>query len=284
MIRFWIVSKPREGDSKENFDYQWGCVHVALMLTTRSVMRGFHRYVQHRVPDGIEHHTFPYAFSSRNWYSCSDHVLDNIQALTEGIFGDEEYPRRMQPHKFGADDFVLELTSGGDLIASAPGFARGRGGVKLLNFIKRSDAVSQQDFELWWRHTYAPCVANAVAAGLVLAYSQSTQLPLEASSFGGTLFERGGVQTYAGIEELWFSDMPSISTFTECLDGYIRSADVEQHIDSAGSFSMPTVERVVFDQSDKRYRPAILDPATIESSAHDQERKWGEWNKVFPVS
>ena len=40
------------------------------------------------------------------WDNMADHVVDDYEAI--GLpFKDEDYPNRMQPHKFGDDAFVV---------------------------------------------------------------------------------------------------------------------------------------------------------------------------------
>lgn len=284
MIRFWIASKPMAGDTRENFDYQWGYVHVALMITTPAVMRGCLSYVQHRVPDGVAPDTTFFAPSPSGWYSCADHWVEDFETLKREMFHPVDYVRRMQPHRFGSHEFTLELTDGGKLQHEEPGALRGRGGVKLLNFYRRRPGVEQAAFERWWRGEHARAVVKQAAKGALLRrYVQSAQQPLDAALFKGTLFEKGKVHTYGGIEEMWFDDLASLARLRQDSSVYGPiAAGMQDMVDVEASFSMAVVERVVWDFTREGPRAAVLDPKSFEASILPQEADWGQWNAIRP--
>ncbi len=279
MIRFWLASKPAPGDSLDNFDYQWGVVHVALMLTTRSVMSNFRRYVQHRVPPALDVQPSQYARSERAWYSISDHIVDGVDNITH-IFREGEYSRRMQPHKFGSTEFAIELTDLGETMFERDVAPPGTGQVKLVNFIRKAEGVGHDEFVAWWHEKYAAeTVGYAERSGMIQRYIQSSQLPLDAQVFQGTLFEAGGVQTYSGIEEIYFDSVEAYQRYAQenRPEGGNRDVDL---IDTVRSFSMPTVERVVFDFLSDGPAPSVVDPSSLEYRVSTHEPWPGRWNEV----
>ena len=284
MMKFWLASRPPEGMDRAQFDFEWSYIHVALMLTTPSVMRGFQRYAQQRTAEGSTETDLPYGRSPEDWYCISDHWLHSLEDLT-AMFQGDDYPRRMHPHNFGDSAFVIELTTGA-LLYDQPTPFTGRGGVKLVSFLARSPEFSQEDFATTWRESYGPEVVKAASNdGHIKRYMQNPQLPLDASVFKGTLFEAGGVQTYAGIEELWFEDLAGLEAHVSGA-GIDLGTQAKAFIDTERSFSMAVVERVVFDYTanPSSARPAIENPDSVEAQVLRQERAWGEWNKIQPVA
>lgn len=283
-MKFWLASKPMDGQTREEFDFEWSYIHVALMLTTPVVMRSFQRYTQHRVPAGVTDDLLPYGRHPNDWYCISDHWLDSFDDLI-AIFTGEEYPRRMSHHKFGNDQFTIELT-GGEVLFDQPVPFTGRGGVKLVNFLSRSASVDQPAFAARWKAEYAPFVLELARAGHLKRYVQSPQLPLDPALFAGSLFEAGKVQTYAGIEELWFENLDALGAFVkEQHASAEQTAACRDLIDASASFSMVVVERVVWDFTgdSPSPRPAIENPASIEGAVLKQEKPWGEWGTIDPV-
>lgn len=285
MIKFWLASRPPAGGTRERFDYEWGVMHTSLMATTPSVMRTFQRYAQHRVADGATDDMLLLGASSENWYIISDHWLENLDGLVQDIFAGEDYPRRMGPHKFGDSAFVIELTSGEVLHDQAVPFT-GRGGVKVVHFLRRRPDVDPAEFTRRWREEHAPLLLQATTAerDLVRRYVQNPQLPLDPAVFTGTLFEMGGVGTYAGIEEIWFDDLDSLATLRrdEQLHKVLRDS-LASLADIENSFAMPVVERVAWDLTvPGTPRPAILDPDSFESRLLATERSAHAWAAVEP--
>ncbi|MFC8178881.1 EthD domain-containing protein [Rhodococcus sp. NPDC057297] len=281
MIKFWLAARPRLGMTSEQFDYEWGVIHPSLMVTTPVVMEKFKRYIQHRVIENTTADMSIYRISPDR-EALSDHWVDSIESLTE-IFAGEDYPRRMFGHAFGDTTFVIELTSG-EILHDQPDPFTGRGGVKLVNFVYKRDEVSQEDFVRFWRDDYASKLLTATTKDrdLVRRYVQNPQLPLDASLFAGSLFEAGGVQTYAGIEELWFDDLDSLATLSR--DDSLREEVLgygEGYIDRDKSFAMVVTERVVWDQTlPGAPVPSILDPASFESRLVAAEPPNDQWRTV----
>ncbi|SDW89233.1 EthD domain-containing protein [Arthrobacter sp. cf158] len=280
MINFWLASRPKPGADRDMFDFEWGVIHVALMLTTPSVMAGFTKYSQHRAVDDVPDSCFPYGRHEKGWYSIANHVMPDVHAL-EAIFGGEDYPRRMQPHSFGDKEFVIELTSVVSDQSFGPGMKPGHG-VKVVNFVAPAEGIDRDTFERVGRGEYSARIAELAGEGEDLRrYVQNTQLPLDAAMFKGTLFEAGGVQTYSGIEELWFPDREAARRFRERRESDQKCRELESSIIDAGrSFSMTVVERVVWDYTDPDAlpRPAVETPGSVEAGTLATERNWGQWN------
>ncbi len=280
-MKFTLVSRPKPDASRDYFDYEWGLIHTGLMATTPSVMKNFQRYIQHRAVDGITNDQVPYPLSTQGWYNMADHWVENLEALTEGIFGGGEYTRRMQPHSFGDKAFVIELTDG-VVLFDDPARVNGEG-VKLVNFLKRSEGIDAAEFYQKWQGQYAQTLLAQMTGDrpLVRRYVQNKQLPLDPAVFKGTLFEMGGVGTYAGFEELWFDDLESLTAFTQDPEFRGLAALKDEFVDSENSFSLVLVERVVWDFTiPGAPRPAVLDPNSFEAQMIASERAWGEWNTI----
>ncbi|MBZ3900390.1 EthD domain-containing protein [Streptomyces griseiscabiei] len=286
MIKFWLASRPPVGGERERFDYEWGVMHPSLMAMTPSVMRAFQRYAQHRVAVGATDDMLLLGASDENWYSISDHWLENLDELVDDIFAGADYPRRMGPHRFGDSAFVIELTAGEVLHDQAVPFT-GRGGVKVVHFLRRREDVDRAEFARRWCEEHAPLLLQATTADrdLVRRYVQNPQLPLDPAVFTGTLFEMGGVGTYAGIEEIWFDDLDSLAALRrdDRLHKVLRDS-LASFVDIENSFAMPVVERVAWDFTvPGAPRPAILDPDSFESRLLATERLAHEWAVVEPT-
>nr|AIU93539.1 hypothetical protein LRS1606.105 [Rhodococcus sp. NS1] len=282
MITFWLFSRPRPDMSQEQFDYEWGVIHTSLMVTTPSVMRNFKRYIQHRrIAQAPREVATLVPSSPEDWYSASAHDLEDFTQLRDDIFGGPEYPRRMFGHKFGDTAFVIELTSP-DVVHEESAFERSKGGVKLINVLKRKEGITQEQFTRAWREGYADRFLEAASnSGVVVQrYVQNTQLPLEAETFAGTLFEAGGVQNYAGIEEIWVDDLDSLQALGTDLCRSALNAALGEFVDIAASFSLVAVERVVWDQTLGSPKPSILDPNSFEARMVAAERPNNAWNTI----
>jgi hypothetical protein len=290
MIKFWIVNRPKPGQSLEQFDYEWGVVHTALMLSNRTSLEAFQRYAQHRTmpTSAITDAELLFPRSEHEWCAASDHWLTSVDDFELAL--SPEYKRRMQPHSFGDSAFVLELTSG-EVRFEHEACAAGQGGVKLLHFLHKRDDVTQAEFVERWQGEYADSLLDAAAhrRALVRRYVQNPQLPLDRDRFAGTLFELGGCQTYSGIEELWFDSVDDACTFAadESVRATVARAE-RAFLDVDRSFGLPVVERVAFDRSyEGAPQPAIFDDDSFEARFVATERGWGEWRtpleRVLPA-
>lgn len=284
-MKFILTANPREDLPLDRFDYEWSVIHPTLMVTTPSVMAGFQRYAQHRTAAGATDAHYQYGRHEHDWYALSDHWLADLDALL-AIFQGKDYPRRMSGHAFGGTDFVIELMEG-EVLHDQPEPFTGRGGVKLMNFAARHADLDQKAFETRWRDDYAKQVLAHADDASLMRYVQNVQLPLDASMFEGSLFEAGGVQTYAGLEELWFKDLDALEAWckmTRSNDALIGATD--GLIDADRSFSMVVVERVVWDYTSDNPspRPAAEDPNSLEAQLVRNELPPGRWNQVRPPS
>jgi EthD domain len=286
MIKFWVTTRPLAGVAREEFDYHWGVVHTSLMVTTPSVLNGnFRRYTQHRsVIDAITDDMLMYKRSAERWYSCADHLCANHDELIESVVAGD-VKRRVFNFRFSDKAMVVELTDTACLFDSAP-TRLDAGGVKLINHIKRAENVSQSQFTSWWRSEYAPLlerVAGASRGGPVHRYDQNASVSVNPEFFSGSLFELGNAGTYAGIEELWFDDLASLCLMRtdESVCAALKSSATGM-IDAEASFSMPVVERVVFDFTGEfaDHAPAVRDPQSVERRMYRSERAPGSWNAI----
>jgi len=288
MLRFVLTSRePQDkpqSEARARFIYEWRYIHIGLMLTTPTVMRSFQRYVQHIEPDGATDGMFPYGRHEKHWYNMADHMLESVDGMF-AIFKGEDYPRRMFPHRFGDHNFAIELIDEGTVLFDQQIPFTGRGGVKLVNWLRRADGLEQDEFVLQLNQRAEELVQLAKSGGRVKRGVHSHQLPLDASLFKGSLFEMGGVQTYAAIEELWFESLDDLREFTNDADTRDLFKRREDIVDAAGSFSLVMNERVVWDYS-LTPQAAVLNENSLEAVIARQELAWldnGGWTGVPPV-
>jgi hypothetical protein len=277
MMKFILAARRKPQDTQERYFYEWGIIHVALMVTTPSVMRSFKRYAQHYSVQGVSSESLIYPLSPMAWDNMADHWVEDVESLVLP-FKSADYCERMQPHSFGDSHFALELTSTHP-VYEVPGFKYG--GIKLIHFLKRRAEVSQEEFVDRWRTEYAPVVLKQMQRlGVLRKYQHNPQLTLDGSIFKGTLFERGGVGLYAGIEEIWLNSLNDLAVLRNDAEAYsqIRSA-ASKIVGDEGTFSMVTTERVIYDYSvpgKESPLPAVLRSGTLEGLIDAQGYK--SWN------
>ena len=277
MLKFILAARRKPQDTQERYFYEWGIIHVALMVTTPSVMRSFKRYAQHYSVQGVVSDSLIYPLSPMAWDNMADHWVEDLESLVLP-FKSADYCERMQPHSFGDSHFALELTSTHP-IYEAPDFKFG--GVKLVHFLKRRPEVSQQEFVKRWRAEYAPVVVKQMRrVGVLRKYQHNPQLTLNPEIFKGTLFERGGVGLYGGIEEIWLNSLHDLAVLCNDAEAYpeIRSA-ASKFVADEGTFSMVTTERVIYDYSvpgKESPLPAVLRSGSLEALIDAQGYK--SWN------
>jgi EthD domain len=274
VIKFMLVSRRRPGDTQEKYFYEWGVIHVALMITTPSVMRTFRRYAQHFSVNGVDGERLLYPLSDMAWDNFADHWLDKPEDNLVPFLSDD-YMQRMHPHNFGDSNFIIEYARE-TFRDEEPGFEPG--GVKLVHVVRSRPGLPADQFAVAWReqHAAALLAAGATRPGRLV---QNLHAEVDREDFAGTLFESAGVGGYAGIEELWFDDLESLLRFTE--DEAVRAAVFgdASPVDPGGSFSLATTERVVYDYTrgaKSSPRPAVLDPASLEAVIDAQ--KYAGWN------
>jgi len=274
VIKFMLVSRRKPGDTQERYFYEWGIIHVALMITTPSVMRTFRRYAQHFTVNGIDGGRLLYSLSDMAWDNFADHWLDRPEDNL-APFESDDYMQRMHPHNFGDSNFVIEYARE-TFRDEQPGLEPG--GVKLVHFVRSRPDLAASEFAVAWReqHAAALLVAGASRPGRLV---QNLHAEVDRKDFAGTLFELAGVGGYAGIEELWFDDLEALLHFTE--DEAVRAAVLGEDscVDPVGSFAMVVAERVVYDYTlgaESSPPPAVLDPESLEAAVDAQ--KYTGWN------
>ena len=270
-LKFLICGRRKRQDTQERYFYEWGNIHVALMLTTPTPMRIFRPYVQHFSVSGVTDDMLVYPLSPMEWDNMADHWLATHEDFLEALTG-KSYVQRMQPHQFGDKEFVLELARGRSLFQTADFKS---GGVKLIHWFKKHPGISAEEFQRRWAGEYAPAfLQTATAKGLIRKYVQNTQERLPPEAFKGTLFEHGGYGGYAGMEEIWLDGMAGLARFREdkTLVDLIRT-HMAPLIDESDTFSMVTTERLVFDfvtPKEMSPAPAILSPDSLEARIDTQ--------------
>ena len=274
MIKFMLISRRKPGDTQEKYFYEWGIIHVALMVTTPSVMRTFHRYAQHFTVNGVDGGRLLYPPSGMAWDNFADHWLDKPEDNLVP-FRSDDYVQRMHPHNFGDSNFIIEYARETFRHEEA-GFAPG--GVKLVHVVKRRPDLPEDEFAGAWRERHAGALLNA-GSTRPRKLVQSLHEEVDPTDFEGTLFALAGLGGYAGIEELWFEDLPALLRFVG--DPGVRAAVLgdESPVGAEESFSLVVTERVVFDYTrgaESSPPPAVLQPGSLEA-AIDRQRYQG-WN------
>lgn len=273
MIKFIIAARRKREDTQARYFYEWGIIHVALMITSPDVMRLFKRYVQHYSVNGVADSMLRYPLSNMAWDNMADHWIETYDdfVATHRV---EDYVRRMQPHKFGDSNFVLTLTEG-RVGFERPGFASGRG-VKLVHFLRRKPGVSSEQFNELWQGRHAALVDGLnTDQPIIRKYVQNAALRLDGEAFKGSLFEKGEVEGHAGIEEFWFDSLDDLARLAGD-ERWKRALDQSESgfVDPAGSFSMVTTERVVYDYTlgaASSATAAVLNPDSLEAAVYRQE-------------
>jgi hypothetical protein len=274
VIKFQLISRHKPGDSQEKYFYEWGIIHVALMITTPSVMRTFKRYAQHFTINGVGGAQLLYPLSEMAWDNFADHWLERPEDNLVP-FGSDDYMQRMHPHNFGDSNFIIEYLTE-TFRDEEPGFEPG--GVKLVQVVRSRPGLSRDAFAAAWRDRHAAALLGAgdTRPGRLV---QNLHAEVDKKDFAGTLFELAGVGGYAGIEELWFEDLAALLRFTQ--DAGVRTAVLagDVPVDPAGSFSLVVTERVVYDFTagkDSSPVPAVLLPGSLEACVDAQ--KYVGWN------
>ena len=264
MMKFILAARRKPEDTQERYFYEWGIIHVALMITNPSTQRAFQRYAQHFTINGISNDWLWHPLSPLAWDNMADHWLKSLEDLVASVHS-LDYIQRMQPHKFGDSNFAIELTAG-RVMYEDPKFADG--GVKLIHFLRKRPDLSDEEFERRWQNEHAAEVLQALRPlGILRKYVQNPRLGLDPSVFKGTLFEAGGVGQHAGIEEFWFNRLEDLELLRRD-PAWNRVLKSDREITGEGSFSMVTTERVVFDYATpgrQTPRASVLTPGTLEA-------------------
>jgi hypothetical protein len=269
MLKFMLAAQRQPDMTQERYFYEWGIMHVSLMLQTPSVMDTFRRYVQHYSISGVDGDMLIYPLSPMRWDNMADHVVDDYEAI--GVpFNDQDYPSRMHPHKFGSDNFVVELLDW-ETLYEEPGFYAG--GVKLIHWLRKRPELTHEEFNCRWRE-HGETMLRIVPTGLIRKLVIDKHVPMDPAVFKGTLFEFGNVGYFAGVEEIWFrnvDDLAKLSNDPE-LHHALRGS-YETFVAGDDTFSMVTTERVVYDFITPGHispRASVLVPGTLEYNVDKQ--------------
>jgi hypothetical protein len=246
MNKFILTNRRKEGMTLEQFRYEWGVVHVAVMLTTPSAMQIFRRYVQGYPLADVDGSALAYPLAPERWdgyASLSFETLDDFARSME----EPDYLVRARPHDFSDPAMVLELT--GEEVIFDDLDAPEEDAVKLVHFLRRAPGVSREQFAGIWRDEYAAAVTDATrdAKGQVRKYVQNPTLGLEGSVFEGSAYAQGVFGRFGGIEEFFFANRADFDAFTR--DAGLRELLRERGAaiaDPDGSFSMVVTDRLRF--------------------------------------
>jgi EthD domain len=278
MIKFTLAARRKPHDTQERYFYEWGIIHVALMLSTPAVMETFRRYVQHYSVNGITDEMLIHPLSDMAWDNFAEHWIEQ-ESDFDIVLYHSDYRIRMQPHMFGDHHFVVEV-SDGETVFERPGFASG--GIKLINHLKKRPDMSHEQFAAAMRERHA-AVVTAATSGFVRKYVQNFHRELDPAMLKGTLFEMGGVGQFSGIEEYWFDSLADLAALRHdpAIHQAITSSE-SSFVDPDGSFGMVTMERVIYDftlpAGQRSPRPAVLDPDSLEAAIYRQGLSG--WNEV----
>ena len=275
MLKFMLAAQRQPGMTRERYFFEWGIIHVSLMLQTPTVMDSFRRYVQHYSIDGVTNDMLIYPLSPMDWDNMADHVVDDYEAI--GIpFHAADYPSRMQPHKFGTDNFAVELLDWETLYQEDGFYA---GGVKLIHWLRKRPELSYEEFNARWRQHGKKLVESA-PQGLIRKLVIDMHVEMDPAVFKGTLFEYGNVGHYAGVEEIWFRTVDDVAKLRKDPDLYgALRAGYDSFVLDDDTFSMVTTERVIYDFFTPGHvspKPAVLTPGTLEQLVDRQGYKG--WN------
>jgi hypothetical protein len=240
-VKFVLANRRKEGMTLEEFRYEWGVVHVAIMVTSPPATDRIRRYVQgYSLEDIFPGVPLAYPFSPEHWDGFASLAFETLEEFLTSV-----QPRRSGPaHDFSHASMVVDITA--EEVVFDELEATEEETVKLVHFLRPAHGVSREQFAGSWRDNYAPAVIEATK-GAVQKYVQNRPIPLEASPFGGTAYAQGTFGVYAGIEELFFASREDFSAFAGDLRAResLRKAG-DGLVDAAGSFSMVVTDRLRF--------------------------------------
>jgi hypothetical protein len=244
-VKFVLANRRKDGMTLEEFRYEWGVVHVAIMVTSPGATERIRRYVQgYSLQDAFPDVLLAYPYAAERWDGFASLAFETLAEFLTSV-----QPRRGGPaHDFSHPSMVVDVTGEEvvlfDELQSLQ--ASEEDTVKLVHFLRPAPGVSRQHFADGWRDGYAAAVAEA-ARGAARKYALSPPVPLDASPFEGTPYGQGAFGTYWGIEELFFGSRAEFAAFA----GDARARELITKagsglIDAAGSFSMVVTDRLRF--------------------------------------
>ena len=246
-VKFVLANRRKDGMTLEEFRYEWGVVHVAIMVTSPGATGRIRRYVQgFSLQDVFPDVSLAYPYSPERWDGFASLAFETL-----GEFLTSVRPRRSGPsHDFSHPSMVVDVTAeevvAFDEFDPAAENTAEQDTVKLVHFLRPAPGVSRERFADGWLDGYAAAVAEA-ARGAALTYVLSPPIPLDASPFDGTPYGQGAFGTYWGIEELFFASRENFAAFAADAQAreLIRKAG-EGLVDAGGSFSMVVTDRLRF--------------------------------------
>lgn len=246
MNKFMLVNRRKEGMTPERFRYEWGVVHVAVMLTTPSAMEIFRRYVQGYSLDDVDSSALAYPLAPQQWEGFASLSFETLEDVARSM-REPDYLERARPHDFSDPEMVVELTSEDVIFDDLD--APEEDVVKLVHFLRRAPGVGRDQFASAWRDEHASAVTEAArdAKGLVRKYVQNPVLGLEGTVYEGGGYGQGMFGNYGGVEEFFFASRADLDAFTQ--DAQVRAVLGERRagiVDAAGSFSMVVTDRLRF--------------------------------------
>ena len=260
MLKFILAARRRREDTQERYFYEWGNIHVALMLMNPVVLTLFKRYTQHYSIAGILSDALPLPLSRMEWDNMADHWLASYDDLLQALIH-PEYVTRMQPHKFGDPNFHVMLMSG-EPVHVRPDFASG--GVKLLLWGAGRPGETVEHAAAAWRERVHGKLLRSAAGARIRKYVHNVPRPVDPAMFAGTLFARGDVNEFALLDEIWLDSVDALPALRD--EGAFR--DGAAVLDRDRSFAMAVTERVVCDfvsEGERTKPPAVLTPGSLET-------------------
>jgi EthD domain len=241
-VKFVLANRRKEGMSLEQFRYEWGVVHVAIMVTTPAATDRIRRYVQgFSLEELFPHVPLVYPFSSDHWDGFASLTFETLDEFLTSV-----RPRRGGPaHNFSHPSMVVDVT-GERVIFDDLDAAAEEDTAKLVHFLRPAPGVTRARFAAAWHDSYASSVTRA-ARGAACKYVQNPPIPLETSPFEATVYGQGTFRAYWGIEELIFASRARFSAFAD--DARARELlgkAGDGLVDASGSFSMIVTDRLRF--------------------------------------
>jgi hypothetical protein len=243
MMKFMLTNRRLKGMSHEEFNYQWGVVHVALMVTTPSAMQVFRRYVQGYALSDVSDDLLVYPQSDARWDGFATLSFEDMEAFM-GALDEPDNNDRAKPHHFSAPEMIAQLT-GEDVLHDALSLPEEQV-VKLVNFFKRRDDVPLDEFHRLWREDHAPLAL--AETDLVHRYVQNPALTFDEETFAGTPYGQGAFTLYAGVEELWVDGGEGLDQFAARLRDPLRES-AGRFADPEQSFTMAVTDRLRFQSA-----------------------------------
>jgi EthD domain len=244
-VKFVLANRRKDGMTLEEFHYEWGVVHVAIMVTSPGATERIRRYVQgFSLQDVFPDVTLAYPYSPEGWDGFASLAFETL-----GEFLTSVQPRRRGPsHDFSHPSMVVDVTAE-ETVMFDEFEAAEQDTVKLVHFLRPAGGVSRERFADGWLDGYAAAVAEAARGG-ARKYVLSPPVPLEASPFEGSPYGAGAFGTYWGIEELFFAGREDFVAFAADPQAreLIRKAG-DGLVDTGGSFSMVVTDRLRFVSS-----------------------------------